>query len=73
MAHLTASTNYQRTHANCGGIIDPEWPKSTIAIGDALNCRECRRDDVQFKDTRLTPICAEFAEYGTCIHSDHTL
>lgn len=73
MAHLTKSTQYQRTHHECGGIIDPPWPKVNIAIGDPLECRSCKRDDVDFKDTRLTPICAEFTEYGTCIHSDHTL
>lgn len=73
MSHLTQTTNYHRTHANCGGIVDPLWPSVTIAIGDNLSCRDCRREDVQFIETVITPICAEFAEYGTCIHSDHTL
>lgn len=72
MAHLTASNNYQRIHANCGGIIDPLWPRMVIAIGDDLSCRDCKSEDVQFKDTRITAICSEFAEYGSCIHSDHT-
>ena len=73
MAHLTASTNRQRIHNDCGGIIDPPWPRVVVAMGDPLECRSCKQDDIDFLNTRLEPICAEFAEYGTCIHSDHPL